>query len=164
MLMKTWVVELSISVVLLLSACFNVSKETQEDNNVLSREDNASSVVFRLTEVGFSPDGDASVYCEISNCSTNVIFFFEIGEDGFGCFVEKLINGVWQKSDHTWCATGRRLIRLGQSEVYNFHANLPPCTGEFRLSVEYWENEPLVTVPKHVESSSIGASLKAKLE
>ena len=164
MLMKTLVVELSISVIFLLSACFNVSKEAQEDNNVLSGEDNASSVVFRLTEVGFSPEGDASVYCDISNCSTNVIFFFEIGDAGFGCLVEKLINGVWQKSGHTWCATGRRLIRLGQSEVYKFHANLPPCTDEFRLLIEYWENEPFVTLPKHVESSSISVSLKAKPE
>ena len=163
-IMKTLVVESSLSFFLLLSACCNVSKEAQDDNIVLSREDNTSSVVFRLAEVEFSPDGDASVCCEISNCSTNVIFFFEIGDDGFGCLVEKLINGVWQKSGHTWCAAGRRLIRLGQSEVYKFHANLPPCTDEFRLLIEYWENEPFVTLPKHVESSSISVSLKAKPE
>lgn len=164
MVKKTLAVGLSLSVLLLLSACFNVSKEAQGDNNALSRKDNASSVALRLTEVGFSPEGDASIYCEIRNCSTNLIFFFEIGDDGFGFSVEKLINGVWQKSNHTWCATGRRLVRLGQSEVYKFHVNLPPCADEFRLSVEYWENEPLVTLPKHVESRSISASRKAKLE
>ena len=94
----------------------------------------------------------ADVSCVISNGSSNVISFFRVYDDGFGCSIEWLEGGNWVTSGVTWCATGREIVKLNAAEVYSFKAKVPLDRSRRRLSVEYWDGEPLVSVPKHVKS------------
>ena len=95
---------------------------------------------------------DADISCVISNGTSKVISFFKVYDDGFGYSLEWLENGKWKTSGVMWCATGRDIVKLNAAEVYSFKAKVPLDQCKRRLSVEYWNGEPLVSAPKQVKS------------
>ena len=95
---------------------------------------------------------DADISCVISNGTSNVISFFKVYDDGFGCSLEWQEGGNWMTSGTTWCATGRDIVKLSTAEVYSFKAKVPMDRRKQRLSIEYWNGEPLVTAPMEVKS------------
>ena len=78
--------------------------------------------------------------------------FFKVYDDGFGCSIEWQEGGNWKTSGVMWCATDRDIVKLSAAEVYSFKAKVPLDHCKRRLSVEYWDGEPLVSAPKHVKS------------
>ena len=95
---------------------------------------------------------DADISCVISNGTSNVISFFKVYDDGFGCSLEWQEGGKWKTSGVMWCATGRDIVKLSTAEVYSFKAKVPMDRRKQRLSIEYWNGEPLVTAPMEVKS------------
>jgi len=112
----------------------------------------ATDVTLSIIGGEGSCNEDADVSCVISNGTSNVISFFRVYDDGFGCSLEWQEGGNWVTSGVTWCATGREIVKLNAAEVYSFKAKVPLDHSRRRLSVEYWDGEPLVSVPKHVKS------------
>lgn len=88
----------------------------------------------------------------VSNGLHKAITFFEVGEDGFGCDIEKWEGGRWRESGVTWCATGRKLKTLASGATYEFDVRCEAVRGQKRVALEYWAGEPLVTAPKTVFS------------
>ena len=95
---------------------------------------------------------DAYISCVISNGTPNVISFFKVYDDGFGYSLEWQEEGNWMTSVVTWCATGRDVVKLNAAEVYSFRVKVPLNHCRWRLSVEYWDDEPLVSAPKQTKS------------
>ena len=95
---------------------------------------------------------DANISCVVSNGTSNVISFFKVYDDGFGCSIEWEDGDNWKTSGTTWCATGRDIVKLSTAEVYSFKVKVPLDHYKRRLSVEYWNGEPLVTAPMEVKS------------
>ena len=95
---------------------------------------------------------DANISCVVSNGTSNVISFFKVYDDGFGCSIEWEDGDNWKTSGITWCATGRDIVKLSTAEVYSFKVKVPLDHYKRRLSVEYWNGEPLVTAPMEVKS------------
>ena len=95
---------------------------------------------------------EADVSCVISNGTPNVVSFFKVYDDGFGCSLEWQEDGNWKTSGVMWCATGRDIVKLNAAEVYSFKAKVPLDHCKRRLSVEYWDGEPLVSAPRQVKS------------
>ena len=91
----------------------------------------------------------------ISNGLRSVITFFEVGDDGFGYDVEKFVDGNWRPSGVTWCGTGRKLIKLAPGKNYDFDITFDVTNAPVRVSVEYWEKEPLVTPAQRVSSEAL---------
>ena len=71
---------------------------------------------------------------------------------GFGYSLEWQEDGNWMTSGTTWCATGRDIVKLNAAEVYSFRVKVPLNHCRWRLSVEYWDDEPLVSAPKQAKS------------
>ena len=94
----------------------------------------------------------ADISCVISNGTASVISFFKVYDDGFGYSLEWQEGGNWMTSGVMWCATGRDVVKLNAGEVYSFKAKAPLDHCKRRLSVEYWDGEPLVSAPKQVKS------------
>ena len=95
---------------------------------------------------------DAYISCVISNGTPNVISFFKVYDDGFGYSLEWQEEGNWMTPGVTWCATGRDVVKLNTAEVYSFRVKVPLNHCRWRLSVEYWDDEPLVSAPKQAKS------------
>ncbi len=112
----------------------------------------AMSVTLSVVGGESTSNEDADISCVISNGTSNVISFFKVYADGFGYSLEWLENGKWETSGVMWCATGRDIVELNAAEVYSFKAKVPLDQCKRRLSVEYWNGEPLVTVPMEVKS------------
>ena len=91
----------------------------------------------------------------IINKTINDISLFEVAEDGFGYDVEKLVDGNWRPSGVTWCGTGRKLIKVGPGKNYDFDITFDVTNVPVRVSVEYWEKEPLVTPAQMVSSKAL---------
>ena len=112
----------------------------------------ATGVTLSIVGGETSCNEDADVSCVISNGTSNVISFFKVYDDGFGCSIEWQEGGNWKTSGTTWCATGRDIVKLNAAEVYSFKTKVPLDHCNRRLSVEYWNGEPLVTAPMEVKS------------
>ena len=112
----------------------------------------AMSVTLSVVGGESTSNEDADISCVISNGTSKVISFFKVYDDGFGYSLEWLENGKWKTSGVMWCATGRDIVKLNAAEVYSFKAKVPLDQCKRRLSVEYWNGEPLVTVPMEVKS------------
>ena len=112
----------------------------------------AMSVTLSVVGGEGTSNEDADISCVISNGTSNVISFFKVYDDGFGYSLEWLENGKWMTSGTTWCATGRDIVKLNTAEVYSFKAKVPLDQCKRRLSVEYWDGEPLLSAPKQVKS------------
>ena len=95
---------------------------------------------------------NADVSCVLSNGTSSVISFFRVYDDGFGYSLERQENGNWMPSGTTWCATGRDIVKLDAAETYSFKAQIPLDHHKRRISVEYWDGEPLLSAPKNVKS------------
>ena len=112
----------------------------------------ATGVTLSVVGGESTSNEDADISCVISNGTSNVISFFKVYDDGFGCSLEWQEGGKWKTSGVMWCATGRDIVKLSAAEVYSFKAKVPLDHCKRRLSVEYWDGEPLVSAPKHVKS------------
>ena len=112
----------------------------------------ANGVTLSIVGGEVSGNEEADVSFVISNGTSNVISFFKVYDDGFGCSLEWQEGGKWKTSGVMWCATGRDIVKLNAAEVYSFKAKVPLDHCKRRLSVEYWDGEPLVSAPKHVKS------------
>jgi len=112
----------------------------------------ASGVTLSIVGGESTCNEDADVSCVISNGTPNVVSFFKVYDDGFGCSLEWQEDGNWKTLGVMWCATGRDIVKLNAAEVYSFKAKVPLDHCKRRLSVEYWDGEPLVSAPKHVKS------------
>ena len=112
----------------------------------------ATGVTLSIIGGEGSRSEDADVSCVISNGTSNVVSFFKVYDDGFGYSIECQEGGKWTASGVTWCATDRDIVKLNTAEVYSFKAKVPLDHYKRRLSVEYWNGEPLVTAPKQVRS------------
>ena len=112
----------------------------------------ATGVTLSIVGGENTTNGDADISCVISNGTSNVISFFKVYDDGFGCSLEWQEGGNWMTSGTTWCATGRDIVKLSTAEVYSFKAKVPMDRRKQRLSIEYWNGEPLVTAPMEVKS------------
>ena len=105
----------------------------------------ATGVTLSIVSGENTTNEDADISCVISNGTSNVISFFKVYDDGFGCSLE------WQ-SGTTWCATGRDIVKLSTAEVYSFKVKVPMDRRKQRLSIEYWNGEPLDSAPMEVKS------------
>ena len=112
----------------------------------------ATGVTLSIVGGEASCNEDADVSCVISNGTSNVISFVKVYDDGFGCSIEWQEGGNWKTSGTTWCATDRDIVKLNAAEVYSFKTKVPLDHCNRRLSVEYWNGEPLVTAPMEVKS------------
>lgn len=112
----------------------------------------ATGVTLSIVGGDGSCNGEADVSCVISNGTASVISFFKVYDDGFGYSLEWQEGGNWKTSGIMWCATDRDIVKLSAAEVYSFKAKVPLDHCKRRLSVEYWDGEPLVSAPKHVKS------------
>ena len=112
----------------------------------------ATGVTLSIVGGENTTNEDADISCVISNGTSNVISFFKVYDDGFGCSLERQEGGNWMTSGTTWCATGRDIVKLSTAEVYSFKAKVPMDRRKQRLSIEYWNGEPLVTAPMEVKS------------
>ena len=112
----------------------------------------AMGVTLSVVGVESTSDEEADISCVISNGTSNVISFFKVYDDGFGCSLEWQEGGNWMTSGTTWCATGRDIVKLSTAEVYSFKAKVPMDRRKQRLSIEYWNGEPLASAPKEVKS------------
>ena len=112
----------------------------------------ATGVTLSIVGWENTTNEDADISCVISNGTSNVISFFKVYDDGFGCSLEWQEGGNWMTSGTTWCATGRDIVKLSTAEVYSFKAKVPMDRRKQRLSIEYWNGEPLVTAHMEVKS------------
>ena len=112
----------------------------------------ATGVTLSIVGGENTTNEDADISCVISNGTSNVISFFKVYDDGFGCSLEWQEGGNWMTSGTTWCATGRDIVKLSTAEVYSFKAKVPMDRRKHRLSIEYWDGEPLVSAPMEVKS------------
>ena len=112
----------------------------------------AAGVTLSIVGGENTTNEDADISCVISNGTSKVISFFKVYDDGFGCSLEWQEGGNWMTSGTTWCATGRDVVKLNTAEVYSFKAKAPLDHCKRRLSVEYWNGEPLVSAPMEVKS------------
>ena len=97
----------------------------------------ATGVTLSIVGGENTTNEDADISCVISNGTSNVISFFKVYDDGFGCSLERQEGGNWMPSGLTWCAIGRDIVKLSTSEVYSFKAKAPVDNCKRRLSVEY---------------------------
>jgi len=112
----------------------------------------ATGVTLSIVGGENTTNEDANISCVVSNGTSNVISFFKVYDDGFGCSLEWQEDGNWKTSGVMWCATGRDIVKLNAAEVYSFKAKVPLDQCKRRLSVEYWNGEPFASAPKQVKS------------
>lgn len=112
----------------------------------------ATGVTLSIVGGESTSNEDADISCVISNGTSNVISFFKVYDDGFGCSIEWQEGGKWKTSGVMWCATGRDIVKLNAADVYSFKAKVPLDHCKRRLSVEYWSGEPMFSTPKQMKS------------